>query len=53
MLVWTANNRDSQKHFLLSDADGLITDEVTQAVDLKEEIARRTDLERIMDVLLA
>ena len=53
VLVWTANNRDSQKHFLLSDADGLITDEVTQAVDLKEKIARRTDLERIMDVLLA
>ena len=51
-LVWTANDRESQKHFLCSDVDGIITDNVKQAKEVIEELKGRTDFERIADALL-
>ena len=52
VLVWTANDEDAQKHFLLTDIDGLITDNVVQAERLITQLEQRTDLERIVDRFL-
>jgi glycerophosphoryl diester phosphodiesterase len=51
ILIWTANNRTSQRHFLCSEADGVITDNVLQAMDVIHEIQSRSDLSRIIDRL--
>jgi glycerophosphoryl diester phosphodiesterase len=48
-LVWTANEEGSQKHFLCSDIDGLITDNVSQAIGLVTELEQRSDLDRMVD----
>ena len=48
-LVWTANEEDSQKHFLCTHVDGLITDNVSQAVRISEELEKRSDLDRMVD----
>ncbi len=50
--VWTVDRRSSLRHFLLSDADSIITNQVPRSLDVKEELSQRTDLERIQDVLL-
>ena len=52
MLVWTANERESQKHFLCSTADGIITDNVVQAAEVQKELEKRTDLQRMVDRIL-
>ena len=49
VLVWTANEIGSQKHFLCTKADGLITDNVTQAIGLVSELEHRSDLDRMID----
>ncbi len=49
VLVWTANKRDSQRHFLCSHADFLITDNVRQANDVLYEVRNRSDLQRMLD----
>lgn len=51
VLIWTANKRTSQRHFLCSEADGVITDNVLQAMDVIQEIQSRSDLSRIIDRL--
>lgn len=51
-LVWTANEKKSQRHFLCSNIDGLITDNVAQAADLIRELESRSDLQRIIDRFL-
>ena len=48
-LVWTANEKGSQKHFLCTKADGLITDNVSQAIGLATELEQRSDLDRMID----
>ena len=48
-LVWTANEKRSQRHFLCSEVDGLITDNVSQAVGLAAELEQRSDLDRMVD----
>ena len=48
-LVWTANEAGSQKHFLCSEVDGLITDNVSQAIGLATELEQRSDLDRMID----
>lgn len=53
LLVWTANEKRSQKHFLCTDADGLITDEVDQAVMIREQLQKRTELQRMIDRIMA
>ena len=49
VLIWTANKKQSQRYFLCSSADAVITDNVTQANEVMEEIANRSDLRRIID----
>ncbi|MBR2390418.1 MAG: hypothetical protein IKA94_06450 [Mogibacterium sp.] len=49
VLVWTANEKGSQKHFLCSEADGIITDNVSQAIGLVTELEHRSDLDRMID----
>ena len=53
MLVWTSNEPRAQKHFLCTDADGLITDEVSQADEIRRKLATRTDLQRMIDWIMA
>ena len=53
VLVWTANEKKSQKHFLCSTADGLITDEIKQAAELLGELRDRSDLQRMTDRIAA
>ncbi len=43
------NEKGSQHHFLCSDADALITDNVSQAMEMIEEMDHRSDLSRIID----
>jgi glycerophosphoryl diester phosphodiesterase len=52
-LVWTVNDEGSQNHFLCSQADGIITDKVKQAMDLTEALKHRNDLERMIDRIKA
>ena len=49
VLVWTANEAKSQKFFLCTNVDGLITDNVSQAVRISEELENRSDLDRMVD----
>lgn len=49
VIIWTANEKESQRHFLCSDADGIITDNVTQAIELVTELETRSDLDRMVD----
>ena len=51
VLVWTVNEESDQKHYMLMNIDGMITDNVRQAMEVKDELAKRTDLERIIDTL--
>ncbi|WP_068466817.1 glycerophosphodiester phosphodiesterase family protein [Kocuria varians] len=50
-IVWTVNTEESMEKFLGSEADGLITDHVTQVKDTEEEMSHRTDLQRVVDTL--
>ena len=52
VLVWTANEKKSQKHFLCSMADAIITDRITQAKQLQSELMGRSDLRRMTDRIL-
>lgn len=52
VLVWTLNKEETQRYFLLTNADFIITDKVSQAMDLIDEIAKRSDLERLSEWLI-
>ena len=52
VLVWTANEKKSQKHFLCSMADAIITDQITQAKLLQNELRERSDLQRMTDGIM-
>ena len=51
-LVWTPNTVSEQEHFFCSEADAIITDNVAQAADVRAELSKRSDLERLLDELL-
>lgn len=51
VLVWTANSKNSQVHFLAGKADAIITDELTQANEVRAELAQRDDVARADDQL--
>ena len=51
VFVWTANSRESQHHFLCTEVDAIITDNVTQAVQEREALAKRSDLRRMLDAI--
>ena len=48
-LVWTANEEGSQRHFLCTEADGIITDNVSQALLLSKKLEYRSDIDRMVD----
>ena len=49
VLVWTVNTKESQQYFLKTGVDGIITDNVTQAIELVTELETRSDLDRMVD----
>ena len=49
VIVWTPNSTDSQKRFLLSKADAIITDQATQAGSILGELELRDDPSIIID----
>jgi len=49
VLVWTANEEGSQRYFLLSAVDGIMTDEIVQASNLTESLSKRSDFRRMLD----
>ncbi len=51
IFVWTVDDEDSLKQFMLSDADGIITDDVSGAAKLKRELDERPPYRRIIDGL--
>lgn len=51
VLVWTANDEDSQKKLFLGSADGMITDNIKQANEVREALEKRSDLKRILDLV--
>lgn len=50
--VWTCNSVDSINRFLNSEADGIITDEVKTAHDIKSLMSRRNDIIRTIEWFL-
>ncbi|MBR5754844.1 MAG: glycerophosphoryl diester phosphodiesterase membrane domain-containing protein [Erysipelotrichaceae bacterium] len=52
VLVWTPNSESRQRHFLMSYADYIITDNVKQAKEILEDIRNRNDYEIIVDWIL-
>ena len=52
IMVWTPNSAGSQRRFLLSDADALITDNMSQAYSLMDELSARDYLSIMADELL-
>ena len=47
MLVWTVNEEDDLEHFLLSDADAIITDSVKLSGKVREDLEARAPLQVI------
>ena len=47
--VWTVNTREGLHHFLNSDADGVITDQIELAMEVQAELDARTDYDIIID----
>lgn len=50
-LVWTVNDGESQHRFLCSGADAIITDNMTQAKEIRATLSQRDDAERVIDGL--
>ena len=51
VMVWTPNSLESQKKFLISEADYIITDKVLQADNMIEELKRRDRIDVILDAI--
>ena len=49
VLIWTANGMQEQRYFLCSGADAIITDNITQANEIRKQIKDRSDLSRMID----
>ena len=52
VLVWTVNSESSQKFFLDSECDAIITDQITQAGKVREELEARDDDELVVERLV-
>ena len=52
VLVWTPNTVDAQRYFLNSEADAIITDNVSQAFRIIDELRYRSDIELFLDKLV-
>ena len=53
VLVWTVNEENKQRAFLLRNVDGIITDNVAQAEGIAEELNNRDDVTRLFDLILS
>ena len=49
MLVWTVNDEEDLRAFLRSEADVLITDELSAAREITREMESASPIERIVD----
>jgi len=49
VFVWTVNDKDDIRRFMRSEADGIITDYVAEAEQIKQELESMTSLERMME----
>ena len=49
--VWTVNTWDSMYHFLDFNVDTIITDDIKMAVEVKEELANRTEIWKMRDFI--
>ena len=49
--VWTVNTDESIHRFLTSPCDAVITDNADKVLEAKQELAGRSDYQRIQDVL--
>ena len=43
------NKKGSQKHFLCSNVDGIITDNPSQAAEVAMNLSHRSDIDRMVD----
>ncbi|MBR3164489.1 glycerophosphoryl diester phosphodiesterase membrane domain-containing protein [Candidatus Saccharibacteria bacterium] len=48
VLVWTVNEEDDIRHFLTSDADAIVTDQIKLSRDIKKQLPKRNPLEVIL-----
>ena len=51
-VVWTVDEESSIKHFLQSDVDAIITNQVEEAMTVKEKLESESMPERIRDFFL-
>jgi glycerophosphoryl diester phosphodiesterase len=51
VILWTINSKQSQRRFLCSNVDAIITDQVIQAEEIVSELEKRSDSERLLDAL--
>ena len=52
LLVWTINDEEDLNYFLFCGADGIITDSVSQAKQIKESMKDRSPVERVFNYLV-
>jgi glycerophosphoryl diester phosphodiesterase len=52
VLVWTPNSAASQRYFLLSAVDAIITDNVSQANGIIEDLKNRDDMQILVDFII-
>ena len=50
--IWTVDTATSIKYRMLDDSDGIITDEVTLADDMYDQLEKRSDFNRVLDFFL-
>ena len=48
IMVWTVNDEEDIEHFMLSDADAIITDSVKLSGEVRERLSNRSPIEIIM-----
>jgi len=52
VLIWTPNKEASQTHFLLSDADYIITDNISQARELIDSLSGQAGIQTLLDMIV-
>ena len=52
IMVWTPNEKERQSHFLKSEVDYIITDNVRQANEIIESYQDRNDYEKVLDFIV-
>ena len=52
VLVWTPNTEKSQRYFLMSTVDAIITDNVSQANEIIKNLEERSDIEIFLNYII-